>query len=242
MKPGPLDSKGLEQLGERLYYQDWERLGLGSLETVSLKSTITAQPAASTRISVVNHKFAACKSYPQLLVVPGRISDDSIRRLTRHYRQNRLPAATWRHPVSRSLLLRGASFQARGVKDYLWRGHHQGSATNDHTTSSHDVPGSSDADEYLKAVISAMPMATGGMLRSAGDGAVGSQWMMSGSCTSLVSANGGDSSAFGGPMTTPTLSRRSNNAISRMKEGFGTLTRTTGKLFLFYSYTLIYIF
>ena len=145
MKPAPLDSKGLDRLADKLYCKDWERLQLGNLEQVSLKNNPTAQPAVSTRITVVNHKLSACKSYPQLLVVPGRISDDGIRRLSRLYRQNRLPVATWRHPQSKCLLLRGSCYQTRGVKDYLWR--HPGASDS---PNSHDIPSTSEADEYLK--------------------------------------------------------------------------------------------
>ena len=205
-----LDSKGLERLAERSYYRDWERLGLGSLDLVSLKGTTTAQPAALTRISVVNHKFSVCKSFPQLLVVPGRISDDGLRRLARLYRHNRLPTITWRQSTSRALLIRGSAFHARGVMDIIRR--HQ----DNQNLPAHEVPHSSEADEYLKAVISSTPSA---MLKP------DSSWNMSGSRTSVASNDEGGL----GPIT-PTLSRRNiNNPFSRAMEGFGTLTRNSGK-------------
>ena len=213
---GPLDSKGLERLAERGYYKDWERLGLGSLDLVSLKGTTTAQPAALTRISVVNHKFAVCKSFPQLLVVPGRISDDGLRRLARLYRQNRLPVVTWRHAGSRALLIRGSAYHARGVMDIIRR--HQDS----NSLPAHDVPHNSEADEYLRAVIASTPSA---VLKPE------SSWNMSGSTTSIASAS---DSAFG-PIT-PTLSRRNNNPFSRAMDGFGTLTRTSGIYFFSVSF------
>jgi myotubularin-related protein 5/13 len=120
---GPPDAKELERLAEGRYYRDWERLGLGRLDTVTAykSSTLTAQPTESTRISIVNFRFALTKSFPPLLVVPGRISDDSLRRFARFHRQNRFPVVTWRHVASRALLLRGSAFHARGVMDIIRR-------------------------------------------------------------------------------------------------------------------------
>ena len=120
---GPLDAKELERLAEWRYYRDWERLGLGRLDTLNAykSSTLTAQPTESTRISLVNVRFSLTKSFPPLLVVPGRISDDSLRRFARCHRQNRFPVVTWRHVTSRALLLRGSAFHARGVMDIIRR-------------------------------------------------------------------------------------------------------------------------
>ena len=57
----------------------------------------------------------------------------------------------------------------------------------------------------------------------------GGEWLLGASCTSLVSSA---ESAFG-HITTPTMGRRSGNVLRAMQEGFGTLTRSTGK-FEFY--------
>ena len=206
---GSLDSKGLERLAERHYYRDWERLGLGSLDQVSLKSATTAQPASLTRISVVNYKFSVCKSFPQLLVVPGRVSDDSLRRLGRIYRQSRLPVVTWRQASSRALLLRGAGYHARGVMDIIRR--HQ----DNQSLPSNEVPHSSEADDYLKAVIASSPSAAVKAEHS---------WNIRGSTTSMVSVG-----EPGLGQITPTLSRRNQNPFSRAMEGFGTLSRNSGK-------------
>jgi myotubularin-related protein 5/13 len=122
---GPLDAKELERLAESRYYRDWERLGLGRLDTLNAykSTTLTAQPTESTRISLVNVRFSLCKSFPPLLVVPGRISDESLRRFARFYRQSRFPVVTWRHVTSRALLLRGAAFYGKSVMDKLRRTH-----------------------------------------------------------------------------------------------------------------------
>lgn len=51
--------------------------------------------------------------------MPPNTGDDSIHRLARCYRQNRLPVITWRHPRNKALLLRGASFHGKGVMSML---------------------------------------------------------------------------------------------------------------------------
>ena len=69
-----LDSKGVERLSERRDCRDFARLGLGSLDIVSIKNT--SQPSEMTRVSVVNYKFSLSRSLPALLVVPGNQSFD----------------------------------------------------------------------------------------------------------------------------------------------------------------------
>jgi len=202
-----LDSKGLERLSERRYYKDWVRLGLGNLDLVSVKTT--AQSSEPTRISIVNHRFALARSLPSLLVVPGRISDESLKRFSKVHKQGRFPSITWRHKTSKALLLRGSSYHARGMMNILRR--HQ----ETHPGQSHEVPSSIEAEQFLAAVISATPQA---VTRPE------STWNMAGSSTSVNSLSEGGL----GAITTPTLSRRNNNPFSKAMEGFGTLTRSSG--------------
>jgi len=202
-----LDSKGLEKLAEKRYYKDWLRLGLGNLDLVSIK--VTAQPAESTRISVVNHRFGVARSLPSLLVVPGRISDDSLKRFCKVHKQSRFPTITWRHKTSKALLLRGSSYLAKGVMNILKR--HQ----ETHQGQSSEMPSSLEAEQYLNAIIAATPQ---NITRPE------STWNMTGSTTSVNSLNEGGL----GTLTTPTLSRRNNNPFSKAMEGFGTLTRSSG--------------
>ena len=70
-------------------------------------------------MSVVNHRFGVARSLPSLLVVPGKISDDSLQRFSKVYKQGCFPCITWQHPDSRALLLRGASYHVRSMMHIL---------------------------------------------------------------------------------------------------------------------------
>ena len=72
---------GLERLSDRRDCRDFVRLGLGSLDMVNAK--MVSQPSELTRISVVNHKYNVSRSLPALMVVPGRITDESLKRLAK---------------------------------------------------------------------------------------------------------------------------------------------------------------
>jgi len=210
----PTSTRTMERLAERRYYRDWVRLGLGMLDVSTHNKFLSAaQPTEPTRISIVNHKFGVSRSLPPLLVVPGRVSDESLKRFSRVHRQGRFPTITWRHPKSKALLLRGSAYHARGVMGLIRR--HQDNSGSGATAS--EIPSSVDAEQYLAAVVAAMPSA---MLRP------DSSWNMAASTTSINSLAGISDglSAF-----TPTMSRR-NNPFSRAMEGFGTLTRSSGFL------------
>lgn len=58
-------------------------------------------------------------SYPALLVVPGAITDESIRRFCRSYRHGRIPVITWQHPKTKALMVRGAGYHGKGVMGML---------------------------------------------------------------------------------------------------------------------------
>ena len=147
-----LDSRGLERLSDRRDCRDFVRLGLGSLDMVNAK--MVSQPSELTRISVVNHKYNVSRSLPALMVVPGRITDESLKRLAKVHKQGRLPSITWRHPSSRALLVRGSSYHQRGVMSII-RGSH---ANN--TGQASDIPTSIEAEQYLAKIIDASPQAT----------------------------------------------------------------------------------
>lgn len=76
-----LDSRGLGRLSDRRDCKDWVRLGLGELDIMTVK--MSSQPTEMTRISAVNHKYSVVRSLPALMVVPGKISDDSLKRLAK---------------------------------------------------------------------------------------------------------------------------------------------------------------
>ena len=144
------------------------------------------------------------------------------------HKQGRLPSITWRHPSSRALLVRGSSYHHRGVMSII-RGSH---ANN--TGQASDVPTSIEAEQYLAKIIEASPQATlkpgndNNLISSSPHGNIllwlEAGWSMRGSVTSVNSlAEGGL-----GSINTPTLSRR-NNPFSKAMEGFGTLTRSSGR-------------
>ena len=128
------------------------------------------------------------------------------------HKQGRLPSITWRHPRSKALLVRGSSYHSRGVMSII-RGQ-----TANNTGQASDIPTSLEAEQYLASIIAASPQTS---LRSEAG------WNMRGSVTSVNSlAEGGL-----GSINTPTLSRRNNNPFSKAMEGFGTLTRSSGRNF-----------
>jgi myotubularin-related protein 5/13 len=80
------------------------------------------------RITCVNSTYSACPSYPALLVVPTSVTDEGLMKIARCHRQNRFPVVTWRHPITKALLIRGSSFHGRGVMGMLKGHQHQSSS------------------------------------------------------------------------------------------------------------------
>ncbi|XP_055899918.1 myotubularin-related protein 13-like isoform X1 [Biomphalaria glabrata] len=105
------DPRNVERLMERHVYQDYQRLGLGSV-VMSGQRGGRSEPF---RVSTVNSTYLLTRSYPGLLVVPQSVSDESIRKFSRCNRQSRFPVITWRHPKTRALLLRASGFHSRGL-------------------------------------------------------------------------------------------------------------------------------
>lgn len=67
--------------------------------------------------------------------MPALVSDDSVRRFCRCYRQSRIPCVTWRHPRTHSLLLRGAGHHGKSVMGML-KSHPAAASTSTETTTS----------------------------------------------------------------------------------------------------------
>ena len=218
-----LDSRGVDRLSDRRDARDYARLGLGRLDSATVRQG--SQPTELTRVSVVNIKFSLASSLPALVVVPGRVSDDSLKRLAKIHKQGRVPSITWRHQSSRALLIRGSSYHSRSVMSIL-RGH--GQHQPGHTGQSSEVTSSLEAEHYLGAIIAASPESS--LRPEAG-------WNIRGSTTSVNSL----AEAGRGSLTTPTLSRRNNNPFSKAMEGFGTLTRSSGKSHLLVGPTDVYM-
>lgn len=130
--PASTDAKTLERLSERSYIRDWKRLGVcGSNPSPSA----TRHRGEQFRLTTVNTMYMMCRSYPALLVVPANVTDESVRRFCRCYRQGRIPCITWRHPRTHALLLRGAGHHGKSVMGML-KSHPAAASASTETTSS----------------------------------------------------------------------------------------------------------
>lgn len=63
-------------------------------------------PDRHWRISFVNQRYELCDTYPALLVVPYRASDDDLRRVATFRSRNRIPVLSWIHPENRAAIMR----------------------------------------------------------------------------------------------------------------------------------------
>ncbi|XP_071831490.1 myotubularin-related protein 13-like isoform X8 [Apostichopus japonicus] len=143
----PRDHLTPEKLIERLFVQDYHRLGLGSLPNANGAQSKSV-PVAPFRISEVNIHFEVCKSYPPVVVVPGACSDDNIRRLAKCHRQNRFPSICWRHPRTKSLLIRSSGFHGRGVMGMIKSSQNASTGASDTSTSK-----SLEQEKYFSTVV-----------------------------------------------------------------------------------------
>ena len=55
------------------------------------------------------HVFSLC-SYPAAVVVPDKVTDESLTKLASQFQHNRFPVVTWKHPRKQAVLLRSSSF------------------------------------------------------------------------------------------------------------------------------------
>ncbi|XP_065158308.1 myotubularin-related protein 13 isoform X2 [Atheta coriaria] len=200
----PADTKTLERLAERSYVRDWQRMGL----CTESGSPSNAKPAPDHfRLTSVNSIYMICRSYPALMATPASVSDESIRRFSRCYRQGRIPAITWRHPRTRALLLRGAGHHAKGVMGMLKS--HPSSNTSTETTSS------VEQERYLSALVAATPIFN----QRQG-------WGMSDSSLSIDSLFLAAEEHLGGTLT-PEVARRTN-PFNKAIGTLGGFQRTSG--------------
>lgn len=175
--PPPTDAKTLERLAERSYVRDWRRLGLAAAGATGT-STVSGgrQPAEPFRLTTVNSTYMMCHSYPALLVMPTGVTDDSVRRFCRCFRNNRAPVVTWKHPRTRALLVRGAAHHGKGVMGMLKA--HPAAASTAKPVSASESTSSVELERYVAALVAATPIA---VLRQ------GSAWGMSDSSLSIDS-------------------------------------------------------
>ncbi|XP_045127188.1 myotubularin-related protein 13-like isoform X9 [Portunus trituberculatus] len=209
-----VDNKTLEKLSERSYHKDYMRLSLGSLSTTT--TTVSPRSKAEFRVTSCNINYQLCRSYPALLSVPSSTGDESLHRLARCYRHNRLPVITWRHPRTKALLLRGAGFHTMSVMSML-----KGPSTTTGNTS--EVSYSVEQEKYLSAVVQSTPLS---VLRD------GSSWRLTDSSlsiNSLVLAAGGATLEVppyhpSYPTLTPEVGRKTNP----LSKAMNTLRISTG--------------
>jgi len=68
--------------------------------------------------------FASPSSYPSVLVVPSKVTDDGLVSLAGQFQLNRFPVVTWRHPKKEVVLLRSSSFVPSVIGKKKFSGHH----------------------------------------------------------------------------------------------------------------------
>ncbi|XP_013171380.1 PREDICTED: myotubularin-related protein 5 [Papilio xuthus] len=139
----PPAARTLERVRERIYARDWARLGLAS---------------APFRLTHANAIYTLCRSYPCVVAVPAAVSDESLRRAARCYRQGRLPALTWRHPRTHALLARSSASHHKGVMGMLKGSSHQTPGTAQSGT---EPTSSLEQERYLSALIACTPAGRG---------------------------------------------------------------------------------
>ncbi|CAH1256560.1 SBF1 [Branchiostoma lanceolatum] len=157
----PSEKLSLERLKEQPAYRDYVRLGLGSLNGSQAR-----QKTEPFRISQANVKYSTCRSYPALIVVPQSVSDESVRKVARCYRQSRLPVVTWRHPRTRAVLMRSGGFHGKGVMGVLKSAQKSAQLVQaPQSGGSHDTSSSVEQEQYFSALVSATPASRSGTLR-----------------------------------------------------------------------------
>ncbi|OWJ99629.1 hypothetical protein Celaphus_00009605, partial [Cervus elaphus hippelaphus] len=58
------------------------------------------------RITFINKCYKLCDTYPALLVVPYRASDEDLRRVATFRSRNRIPVLSWIHPENKTVIVR----------------------------------------------------------------------------------------------------------------------------------------
>ncbi|XP_052456993.1 myotubularin-related protein 13 isoform X1 [Carassius gibelio] len=139
----------MEQLVEQACFRDYQRLGLGTVSTSFTRSKSGEQ----FRVTAVNRLYSLCRSYPGLLVVPQTVQDSSLDKVSRCYRQNRLPVVCWKHPRTKAVLLRSGGFHSKSVVG-LFKSQNTSSAA----PTSSETSSSLEQEKYLQAILRSIPI------------------------------------------------------------------------------------
>ena len=86
-----------------------------------------------------------------VLVLPKDILDESLKKVARCHKLQRVPVIVWRNPRTKSLLLRGSAFCNKGFINLLVKG----PTTN--TSSSSDTNASMEQERYFDAIVKLTP-------------------------------------------------------------------------------------
>ncbi|XP_057715822.1 myotubularin-related protein 13 isoform X2 [Corythoichthys intestinalis] len=140
----------MEQLVEQSCFRDYQRMGLGTITASSSRSKSGDQ----FRITAVNRLYSLCRSYPGLLVVPQAIQDNSLHKVARCYRHNRLPVVCWKHPRTKAVLLRSGGFHGKSVVG-LFKSQNP---TSPAPASSSESSSSLEQEKYLQAILDSIPI------------------------------------------------------------------------------------
>ncbi|KAJ8247545.1 hypothetical protein GJAV_G00247580 [Gymnothorax javanicus] len=140
----------MEQLVERACFRDYQRMGLGTISASSSRS----KTGDKFRITAVNRLYSLCRSYPGLLVVPLAIQDNSLQKVARCYRHNRLPVVCWKHSRTKAMLLRSGGFHSKSVVA-LFKSQSQSPTA---PVSSSESSSSLEHEKYLQAILTAVPI------------------------------------------------------------------------------------
>ncbi|XP_039622486.1 myotubularin [Polypterus senegalus] len=63
-------------------------------------------PNEKWRITFVNEKYELCDTYPTILVVPFKASDEDLRRVAVFRSRGRIPVLSWIHPENQAVIMR----------------------------------------------------------------------------------------------------------------------------------------
>ncbi|XP_077568821.1 myotubularin-related protein 13 isoform X1 [Stigmatopora nigra] len=140
----------MEQLVEQSCFRDYQRMGLGTITASSSRSKSGDQ----FRITAVNRLYSLCRSYPGLLVVPQAIQDNSLHKVARCYRHNRLPVVCWKHPRTKAVLLRSGGFHGKSVVG-LFKSQNPSSPA---PASSSESSSSLEQEKYIQAILDSIPI------------------------------------------------------------------------------------
>ncbi|MGH0122876.1 UNVERIFIED_CONTAM: hypothetical protein FKN15_023836 [Acipenser sinensis] len=63
-------------------------------------------PNSKWRITFVNKQYELCDTYPTVLMVPFKATDEDLRKVSAFRSRNRIPVVSWIHPVNHAVIMR----------------------------------------------------------------------------------------------------------------------------------------